>query len=133
MAIARFRPEKSPNADDYDADIECVVQREDHEVIDQNQRNMNQSTHPKNQQVHQDADVRRAPLPKPVGPLVLVEIDRLYSIRSPRDSPLDWNPETFGKPRTLRFDRAYDVKAVAFKRGHRRGSDPDIGEEKLHQ
>jgi hypothetical protein len=81
----RFLPKKSPSADDDHADIEGVVDREDHEVVGQDQRNMDERADAENQEMDQDADIRRAPSPKPAGPLVLFEIDGLKLVGRLRD------------------------------------------------
>jgi hypothetical protein len=83
--ISRFRPEKPTHADDDHADINRVINREDHEIVDQNQWDMNECADAKSQQMDQDADVRRAPAPKPDSTLVLVKVDSSDSIPSSRD------------------------------------------------
>ena len=83
--ISRFRPEKPTHADDDYADISRVIDREDDEIIDQNQWDMNECADAKNQQMDQDAYVRGAPAPKPASTLVLVKVDSSDSIRSSRD------------------------------------------------
>jgi hypothetical protein len=82
---SRFLPKKTSSTDDHHADIEGVVDREDHEVVGQDQRNMNEGADAENQEMHHDADIRRAPSPKPEGSLVLFEIDGLKSIGRSRD------------------------------------------------
>jgi Transmembrane secretion effector len=83
--ISRFQPEKSSNADGHHADVKCVVDRKNHEVIGKNQRNMDKCADAENQEMHYNADFRWGPSPKPDCTLVLFEVDRLTSIRSSRD------------------------------------------------
>src|SRR4029077_6232464 len=80
--ISRFQPEKSSNADNHDADIQCMVDRKSHEVISKDQGNVDQCADAENQEMDQNADVGGAPLPKPDCALVLFEVDRLPSVRS---------------------------------------------------
>lgn len=83
--IPRFQPKKSSNEDGHDADIKCVVDRKNHEVIGENQRNMDKCADTENKEMHQNPDFRWAPAPKPDCTLVLFEIDTFAPIRHPRD------------------------------------------------
>ena len=46
---------------------------------------MDERAEAENQEMHQDADIRRSPSPKPAGPLVFFEIDGLKLVGRLRD------------------------------------------------
>ena len=56
-AILCLHPEKSAHVNGHDADINCVVDRKEHEIISKDQRDMDQGADGENQEMHQHLDV----------------------------------------------------------------------------
>jgi hypothetical protein len=56
-AILRLHPEKSAHVNGHDADINCVVDRKEHEIISKDQRDMDQGADGEYQEMHQNLDV----------------------------------------------------------------------------
>jgi hypothetical protein len=55
-ALLRFEPKKSPYANGHDSDVERMVNRKNHEIVGENQGDVNQRANAEDQQMNHDTD-----------------------------------------------------------------------------